>query len=277
MINHAIGDGDKQIMCPDRYLVDSESDTTTVIWDPEQVDIPIRVTIITVTPKDSNEHEAAYWDIIKQAQKRGLQPKVIKDKSLYTYREKAKEDGYIMHFFKVGMGNHCAIFSICVASSEEYSQAFNRVKNDLENMIESLVERGKGEQFDCGLQEGEKEAIGRALTDLLKNDLRDQAWSSLQQHYDRALQSGDQKMSAQIGLVFGELIRQQVPSFHWAVKIDEYGRSKSLDFEKSGVVIFPEDMIVKRINRKEGLNLQELSSDTIETAENLFRKNQSEG
>jgi len=56
-----IGDGDKRIECPDRYIADFDSDQTVVIWDPDQIEIPIWVTVITVTPKDSADTDLAFW------------------------------------------------------------------------------------------------------------------------------------------------------------------------------------------------------------------------
>lgn len=277
MKNHAIGDGHKRITCPDQYLVDEESDTTIVIWDPEYVDLPIRVTIITITPKDPKEEELAYWRVIEKAREKGTQPKVLKDKTVCAYRKPCNEDAeYLLYFFEVGLGNHHCIFSITVAVAEEHSEGLKKISSDLERMIESLVERKKDEQFDCELQEGEKKRIQDTSQELLQGQKGKHAWEALQEHYNKALRANDAALGERVGLVFGELLKDEVPSFHWMVKVDEYGRSRSLDFENARISIFPEAMILKRLDRKELIDFHDLSSGTIEAVENLYRKYQTE-
>jgi hypothetical protein len=276
MKSHAIGDGHKRITCPGQYLADEESATTIVIWDPQYVDIPIRVTILTITPKDPKEEDVAYWRAIEKARESGIQPKILKDKAVYAYCKPPNEDGYVLHFFEVGMGNHYSIFSITVAGGEEYSEGLKKVSSDLECMIESLVERKVDEQFDCELQEGEKKRIRDTCQDLLKGQKGAQAWAELHEHYNKALLANDAALGERIGLVFGELLKDEVPSFHWMVKVDEYGRSRSLDFENARISIFPEAMILKRLDRKEMIDFHYLASGTIEAVENLYRKYQSE-
>jgi len=274
--NFSIGDGDKQLTCPGRYLADQETAETVVIWDPEHVDIPIRVSVITVTPKDPNETESMRWSVIEKARASSVQPKIFGNKAVYTYRAPGNEEGFFMHYSKVGMGNNHFIFSITVSAGDESTDAFRAVQNDLETMIESLVERKKDEQFDCCLQESEKAAIRGACTTLVGDQHGDAGWEALQKHYDAALQGEPPKDSGKIGYVFGELLRDEVPSFHWKVKVDEYGHSRSLDFGEAKISIFPESMIWKRLDRKEKVDLRRLASDTIEAVENMYRRYQDE-
>ncbi len=276
MKKFSLGDGDKQCTCPDRYICDQESPDTVVIWNPEHVDIPIRVSVITITPKDSKDYELARWHVIEKAQKKSVQPRILGDKAVYCYREPAHEDGYFMHYFHVGMGNHHFNISITASAEAERTEKFSAIKSDVEGMIESLVERKKDQQFDCCLQESEKEAIRAACRALINDQISEAGWAALQVHYDAALQGEPPEDSGKIGYVFGELLRQEVPSFHWKVKIDDYGRGRSLDFGDAKISIFPESMIWKRLDRKEAVNLKELSLDTIETVENIYRKYQDE-
>ena len=276
MKNFSIGDGDKQVTCPDRYVHDDESGGTVVIWDPDHIDIPIRVSVITIRSKDEKEYEAARWYVIEKAQEKSAQLRNVGNKAIYSYRQPAREEGFAMHYFEVGMGNHHFLFSITVSSEDEGSEAFSTINADLEKMIESLVERKKDQQFDCILQESEKEAIRDACGKLIDHLQGEAGWRALQSHYDAAVIGEPPKDSGKIGYVFGELLRQEVPSFHWKVKIDEYGRSRSLDFGEAKISIFPESMIWKRLDRKEEVDLHQLSSDTIEAVENMYRRFQDE-
>lgn len=247
-----------------------------MIWDPAHVDIPIRVSVITIKSKDEKEYEAARWYVIEKAREKSVQPRILGDKAIYRYRGPAHEEGCFTHYFEVGMGNHHFLFSIHVSAEGERADAFSAIETDLEGMIESLVERKKDEQFDCCLQESEKEAIRDACGILIGDQQGEAGWKALQSRYDAALQGEPPKDSGKIGYVFGELLRQEVPSFHWKVKIDEYGRSRSLDFGNAKISIFPESMIWKRLDRKEVVDLHQLSSDTIEMVENMYRRYQDE-
>jgi hypothetical protein len=232
--------------------------------------------VITVTPKDPNEYESQRWSVIEKARAQGAQPKIVGDKAVYTYHEPAKEGSYVMQYSTVGMGNDFFIFSITVPLGKETSEEFADVSTIVEEMIESLVVRKKDEQFNCCLQESEKEAIRDARANLIGDTQGDAAWKALQSQYDAALVGQPPKDSGKLGYVFGELLRNEVPSFHWKVKIDEYGRARSLDFADEQISIFPESMIWKRLDRKEAVNLHSLSSDTIEAVENLYRRFQEE-
>jgi hypothetical protein len=276
MNHHSIGDGNKRITCPDQYLADQESDVTVVIWDPANIDIPIRVTVLTVEPKDPNEYESARWSVIEKAQAKGIQPQIVGQKAIYSYQEPAKEEGFFMHYSMVGMGNDHFIFSITSPDAKKTSQEFATVSAALEGMIESLVVRKRDEQFDCCLQESEKEAMRKAYSEKMSNLRGEEAWARLQSYYEAALVREPPKDSGKLGWIFGELLRDEVPSFKWRAKIDDYGRDRSLDFGDSKISIFPESMIWKRLDRKEALSLRELSSDTIEAVENLYRKYQEE-
>jgi hypothetical protein len=270
----AIGDGQKKITCPNRYLADEESSTTIVIWDPANRDMPIRVTVITVVPKDSKEEESGYWSVINEARKKSAQPQIFQNKAVYEFQQLSGEPGYRLHFFQVGMGNHTALFSITVAAAVEQTCAFTDLRADLIAMIESLVERKPDEQFDCNLELCEEKRIQAARDSLLGEHTGDEGWKILNDHYKRALDAKDNDLGAQIGLAFGELLRHEVPTLYWKVKIDEYGRARSLDLRDEKISIFPEAMILKRLDRGEVVDFADLSSGTIDAIEDLYRKYQ---
>ena len=92
-----------------------------------------------------------------------------------------------------------------------------------------------------------------AVADLLKGELREAGWKSLQSYYDDALQTRDMNLAAKVGLAFGEMIKKDIPGFHWNLTVDDWGCARSLNFEETGISIFPENMIVKRIDDDQGL------------------------
>ncbi|QIF05043.1 DUF3806 domain-containing protein [Roseimicrobium sp. ORNL1] len=276
MKHFAIGDGNKRITSEDRYFADRESDDTTVIWDPDHADFPIRVSVLTIVPKDKGETEVGYWRIIEKAGEKRVQQRAKGKKALYSYKEPDMSGEDILHFHEVGIGNSICIFSITVAKAEESSSAFLQVHADLSEMIQSLVQRDEEEQYYCELLVCESEKIEGAVQSLLRGEVSDNSLATLQGHLDRALEAGDADLASQVGLVFGEVMRNEVSSFSWIGLTDDYGTSRALALGDSGILIFPEDMILKRFEKGERLDLVRFSSDTLDTVEDLYRKYQQE-
>ncbi len=72
--------------------------------------------------------------------------------------------------FRLGWETTISTISITVSVEEEVTEVFSTIRNDLEGMIRSLVERKEGKQFDCCLQESEMEAIREARASLSATD-----------------------------------------------------------------------------------------------------------
>lgn len=276
MKHFAIGDGDKRIECPDRYLADLESDQTMVIWDPDQIEIPIRVTVITVAPKDPVDTDIAFWGTINKAKEKGSVATVVGDKAIYCYRDHDPGNDHALHFYEVGMGCHYSIFSITVDLSQESSPEFQRVTSDLESMVSTLEERAEEQQFTSSLLQSDIEFIDAAIAEMLPSGPNEVAFDALQRTLNQAMLNDDSDLAAKVGIAFGELLKDQLPSFSWAVKSDDWGRARSLDLGDTHISIFPEAMIMKRLERKEKLNLREFSEDAIATVEKLFREERAE-
>jgi hypothetical protein len=274
MKHFAIGDGNKRITCEGRYFADRESDDTTVIWDPDHADIPIRATVITIVPKDKSETEIGYWRVIEKAREQGRQPKVQGNKSIHSYSEPSQDPGDVLYFYEVGFGNNICFFSVTLSEAKESSPGFRHIQSDLESMLQTLVERGEEEQFQCELLVCELDRIQESVKTLLSSQIDETSFAALQKHLDRSLEIRDENLAGMVGLVFGELMRHEVPSFSWVVLVDDYGSCRALAFGDSGIIIFPEDMILKRFDKGEHLELEKFASDALDTAEGLYRKYQ---
>jgi hypothetical protein len=268
----AIGDGDKRISCPDHYCADFDGDDTTILWDPENVEMPIRVTMITVTPKDKAETEAGFWHVIRKAQEDEDKPLVTgKVANYWSGPEKSSEEGYLMYFCHAGLGNHVAMFSLTVPEGLDGSSRFQKLRDDLSAMAATMVEREKDQQFSTSLLESDRERIEEALR-MFDHPTPDLQWTALQRQYDTALSSSNRELAAKVGLVFGELMRNEVPTLTWSVKNDEWGRSLALDLGDTGASSFPEEMVLKRFDRQERVELRELAEDTFDALENILRQ-----
>jgi hypothetical protein len=271
MKQFAIGDGNKRISTPDCYRADNESDEITVFWDPAHPDLPIRVSVITITPNDQTEKDMAFWQVIQKAKDNDCKPRAEGNKAIYIYQEAGEGDD-VLTFYEVGMANHFCIFSITADARFLGTDLFAEAQTSVESMIHTLVERAADEQFTCHFLECEAEKVASAVRKLLPEGICDSSWESLQINFDRAMADRDESLAAEIGLAFGEMMRGEIPSLSWVTKIDDYGRAMALDLGDSGISIFPEDMILKRFDRSEYIRLTEFASDTVETMEELFRK-----
>jgi hypothetical protein len=268
----AIGDGNKRISCPDRYRADSDGNDTTMIWDSGMVELPIRVTVLTIDPKDKREKDTAFWYVIRQAKEAGRNPVVVDQVAIFARgREPGSESGYVVYFWEAGFGNHVAIFSLTVPEPMDGSPEFQRIENDLSGMMKSLVERQEEQQFSTALLETDHRRIQEALRLLNASGASDE-WAALQQGYDAALASRDRGLATQVGRGFGELMRREVPTLAWSVKTDAWGRSLALDLGDTGAASFPVDMVLKRFDRQERVSLRELSGNAYDALEELLRK-----
>jgi hypothetical protein len=272
MKSFAIGDGNKRVSCPDRYCADLDGSDTTKIWDPGAVEMPIRVMVLTICPKDKGERDAAFRYVKGQAQLAGREPVLVDQVAIFSRgREPSSESGYVLHFWEVGFGNHIAIFSLTVSETMDGSPAFQRVENDLSGMMRSLVERQAEEQFSTALLEKDHRRIQEALR-LLNASGAGDAWTVLQQNYDAALACNDRFLATDVGLVLGELMRREVPALGWSVKTDGWGRSLALDLGDTGAASFPVDLVLDRFDRHEPVSLRELAGYAYDELEALLRK-----
>jgi hypothetical protein len=267
----AIGDGNKRISCPDRYCADLDGSDATKIWDPAVVEMPIRVMVLTIQPKDKREKDAAFRYVVRQAEGAGRKPVVVDRLAIYARgREPSSESGYVLYFWEAGFGNHVAIFSLTVSERMEGSAEFQRIESDLSGMMQSLVERQAEEQFGTALFERNRKSIQEALCLLDASDAGD-AWAVLQRSYDAALASSDRILATEVGLALGELMRREVPALGWSVRTDDWGRSLALDLGDTGAANFPVEMVLQRFDRHEEVRLRELAGCAYDALEELLQ------
>lgn len=268
----AIGDGHKRVSLPDRYETEITPDGTSIFWAPEtDGDIPIRVSVLTIESKDKNENEAAFWAVIHKANREKNEPTVVDDKAIFQQREFLKEENEINYFYEIGMGNCLIVVSVSVEEKIEQSADFQKVRDEVDAMIATIEQREDDHPFICELPGSDFDEIAEAVEELLPTGLKDSSWDSLQKHYDESLQNQNLQLAGKVGLTFGEMIKKDIPGFNWYLTIDDWGCARSLNFEESGISIFPENMIIKRVDDDHAIDLKEFASDTIETVEEILR------
>ena len=69
----AIGDGQRRVSLPDHYDYEMGHDGTAILWNPDlEIDIPIRISVLTVEPRDKSDKEAAFWALINKTNEKGV-------------------------------------------------------------------------------------------------------------------------------------------------------------------------------------------------------------
>jgi hypothetical protein len=268
----AIGDGHKCIRCPAHYVADEESEDTVIIWDPLEPEMPIRVTIITINHPEKDVSRLAFDRVVSKSREKGTEAQIIGNVAVHAYQT-ASADGVSVNCFReAGFANHFCLFTLTVPVEKLDSPLMAQVQQNLDSMIASLTAREAAAQFNCDLLESDHEAIRAAESALLSGVRGDDAWETLQTHYEDSIARGDEVLVRSVGLAFGELLRAEIPTLTWSVKIDDYGRDRALDYPDSGISTFPEAMLQKRFDRGEKIKLRELAEGVFENIEELFRK-----
>ncbi len=274
MKHFAIGDGNKRGTLPDRYQTEMDSNGTAIFWDPSFEDFPIRVSALSINPEDPQEKEAGFWAVIDDARGGETNPRVIGNKAVSIQRAEKGEDDSLFFLYKVGMGNSLLIVSLTVPREGEGSDAFLQVRDDVDTLIESLVEREPEHAFTCHLPASDFVEIEEVTRELAPRGLGEGGWERLQRGFDIALERKDLVLAGKVGLIFGEMLRREIPTFRWYLTVDDWGCARSLNFGDSGISLFPENIIMKRVEKEEPIVLREFASDTIETIERVFRESQ---
>lgn len=76
-----------------------------------------------------------------------------------------------------------------------------------------------------------------------------------------------------LGVAFGSMFIDNHEGFDWWMAVDEDGRAPAVRYKKSSLLIFAQDMIVKRIEEGESVDMRELYAALSEGIEALLEEN----
>lgn len=270
-----IGDGLKSIKVSSNYFSDAEDDRTIILYDPEIDFAEIRISVITVEPKDSTDLQAMFNRVIELANEKGIQVNVEDEKSYYQYAEENREDGLMIFYYEVGFLNHLIIISI--TTSAEYCQNneenIESVLSDIASFIPSIQEINLSNQNIFEPKYGDIDTINQIIAKILNinEDEIDAFHSSdkticlIQQMLDDKIFTAENTYELQsLGIALGDYIQYKHSDFHWGVVRDEYGRDFCLQFKTFAITVFPMTMISKRIEDGELVNVAELANGLVD-------------
>jgi hypothetical protein len=76
-----------------------------------------------------------------------------------------------------------------------------------------------------------------------------------------------------LGVAFGCMFIDNRAGFDWWIAVDESGRAPAVRYKKSSLLIFAQDMIVKRIENGESVDMHELYEGLCAGIEELLEEN----
>lgn len=277
-----IGDGLKSIKVLSNYFSDAEDDRTIILYDPEIDFAEIRITVITVEPKDSTDLQAMFNRVIELANEKGIKVNVEDEKSYYHYVEENHEDGLMIFYYEVGYLNHLILISI--TASAEYCQNneenIENLLSDVTSFIPSIKEIDLATQNIFEPKYRDIDHINQTIAKILNIDEdeidtfhnSDQTISLIQKMIDeKVFQAKDTHELQSLGIALGDYIQYKNNNFHWAVVRDEYGRDVCLQFRTFPITVFPMTMISKRIEDGESVNVSELMSSLVDKVMELSK------
>lgn len=270
-----IGDGLKSIKVPNNYFSEWENDDTVILYDPELDIADIRITVITMEPKDSNDTQAMYRRIIEVAKEKGIKAHLANDKSYYLYNEENPIDETINYFFEVGYKNHIIVITVTVFAefAQNNEEDIENILNDISSSIATIEEVNTKSQNIFEPRYSDFVSINSRISEILninESQIEDdydnnKSISSIQKMIDNKIFQPNNTYELQsLGIVLGDYIQYKHKEFHWAVVVDEYGRDICLQYKKFAVTIFPLTMISKRIEDGEMVNILELVNDLLD-------------
>jgi hypothetical protein len=278
-----IGNGLKSIKLPKNYVAEQENDNTVLFYNPDENNVWIRVSVITVEPKDKNEKNSMYNYIVCEGKKENHKVVLLNDKSYFVTHQQTEEDGDKLDefFFYIGFLCNHIILSVTTLSDFSESNEFQKLLSEIPNYISSIEEISLEKTNVFEPQYSDYTSINKRISSVFEisedevNDYHenDKTIILLQKIIDDNKYSVDNTFELQsLGLAFGDYLSIKYPSFHWIIVRDEYGRDLALQYNNYSINVFPMAMISKRIEDGKKVDIKDLVESTINTINEMVAK-----
>ena len=261
-----IGNGLISIKAPSKYYSDWENEETVILYTGSDTDIWIRLSVISVAPKDKSA-DNIFDTVIKNGCDAGYTVKIEDDKSYYRYISESKEEAAITFFYEIGYKyNYVIITLTTLLEKKDDAETISALK-DIEEIIPTISEISLKDSALFEPKYTDFDGINERISNILNvnkeqvDDLHEdeKTLPLIQSILDRKLYDATQTAKLQsLGIAMGDYMQYKNPSFHWAVVRDEYGRDLCLQYQDYAINIFPMTMISKRIEKGETVNVKGL-------------------
>jgi len=277
-----IGDGLKSIEVPDNYYTDWEGNDIVVLYDPYKDFAEIRISVLTVEPKDNLDTEPIYWAVVEKARENGQEATIVNNKSYYTYNQQSEAEGedITLFFFEIGYKCHYILISITVvtAFAQNNEEKVKDLLSDVRQAIATIedINLEKANIFEPKYNDFTSiEERVAAILDLDKDDIDayhqdNKTLPLIQAIIDEEKYSADDTYELQsLGVAFGSYLEHINNNLYWAIIRDEYGRDICLHSKNLAITVFPLTMLSKRIEEGASIDVEELKNNLIARIDEL--------
>ncbi len=278
-----IGDGLKSISVPEKYYSDWEDEQQTVVlYTAKEDTVFIRISVLSVAPKDESKGVNIQDTVAENAEKEGYVLNIKGDKSYFSYHSDSLEDGNVTYIYEVGYLNNYIIFSVTIPIENQESEETKNALSDIEEMIETIaiISLKRTNVFEPKytdykeVYERVAEVLNIDTSELDALHEKNRTVSLIQEIIDQEVYSKDQTYELQsLGLALGDYIQYHFSGFKWGIVRDEYGRDLCLNHQEQSIVIFPLTMISKRIEDGEFVSVQHLVDTLSEIVNDAIEDN----
>ena len=280
-----IGDGLKSIKVTSDYYSDWENDNKTVVlYKGEDNEPTIRISVITVEPKDAADINNAYNSVIKKGEEKGYPITKIEDKSYHSCSEEIPSENSTIIFYEIGYKCNFVIISVTVSVEDKDSPRLQAALRDIESFIPSIAEVSLKEVNIFEPKYTDFANINQRVASVLEikeNDIDNchetgTTLSKIQQILDEKRYAPEQTYELQsLGLALGDYIQYKDDNLlHWAVVQDEYGRDICLQYKRTAMTVFPMTMLSKRVEDGEEVVVEALVKGLFNLLENHSKENE---
>ncbi|MCD7972454.1 MAG: DUF3806 domain-containing protein [Candidatus Azobacteroides sp.] len=278
-----IGDGLKSILVSGDYYSDWENDENVMLYKAEDNGIEIRITVISIQPKDASDPDDIFNKIIRKGKEKGYAVRIKNDKSYFYYSQESKStnDKISTFFYEIGYKWNYILISITSLSEIREKPVWTKTREEIEQFIPSITQISIKEPTIFEPKYADFATINKRTATILgisedEIDMYHENGDTLliiQKALDENKYKADQIHALQsLGIAFGDYIRYVNPDYHWAVVRDEYGRDICLQYQNLALTVFPMTMISKRVEDGENVNIKELLNGLVNNVEEMSRK-----
>ena len=274
-----IGDGNLTLDLPSHFTIESEEDKTTVAYDPAFTDAVARFSTLYITNElNPNVKGLALDHVTQSAKEKGYRLKKADDKLFYSHVEQSQqvdEPGNV-HYWVIGLDNVVAIVS-CWVSQEALNQP------QAQDLLDSIEPAIHSLRFSKVQQYKLEEKLHQDILPLSAEHSEDlDRWRQSVYSFARTFPQGyrflgteadlatlqtlltsgslDKKNSfllEGLGVIFGDILAKRL-DLHWVTESDDWGTTPALQYHDSGIMLFATDMIIKRVERGEEVDVIDL-------------------
>lgn len=286
-----IGDGNMTVDLPWHFAVEQDEEQNTIVYDPKSETVGLRFSVFYLSdPKNPDGNGIGVKQIHELAKKHNARTFKHGAVTYITYQEPllaGDEPG--VEYYWLATRDNCVVPVSCWVSNlwkndPAAKAVLNAVEPALLSLRESIVQKYKYEgqhktemqpllpEHEERLQSLRQQAIDSAKTVLGRasftgGDSDIQVIQTLLDHsnFDKSQTAAIEGM----GVIFGGILARKL-DLEWVSVTDEYGSILALQHQQANIIVYPIEMLIKRVERGEDFDVKLLFNSIHEEAQKII-------